>query len=146
LSCTSGDPWTIRGLTEYTLLYINTTGKQETLLQQMKQRTSKGWPKRPTEVKFYKDNWSMGNRYDMQIDWSEDDCKKKMDAFKGEREEYDAFYKEKLKKIPAIETPTSEEGNREEQLGKRKANEEKFLMFASKRHPEHPTYAEYIEK
>jgi hypothetical protein len=31
-------------------------------------------------------------------------------------------------------------------LKKFKANEEKFLTFASKRHPNHPTYADYIKK
>jgi hypothetical protein len=79
----------------------------------------------------------MGNRYDRSIDWSErvDNYKKKMDAYKGEREDYDAFYEKKLEKIPEIETPTSEEGNREEQLRKCKANKEKFLAFASKCHP-----------
>jgi hypothetical protein len=82
----------------------------------------------------------MGDRYDRPIDWSGqvDDYKKKMDAYKGEREDYDAFYADKLEKVREIEIPTSEEGNREEQLRKRKANEEKFLAFASKRHPEHP--------
>jgi hypothetical protein len=31
-------------------------------------------------------------------------------------------------------------------LRKRKANEEKFLAFALKRHLEHPAYANYIKK
>jgi hypothetical protein len=122
--CTSGDPWTIHGPTEYTLLRIDTTGKQETLSQQTKRRTSEGWPNRPTKVKFYKNDWSMGDMYDRPIDWSEqaDDYKRKMDIYKEKREEYDAFYEEKLKEIPEIKTPTSEEGIREEQLRKRKVN------------------------
>jgi hypothetical protein len=129
----------VHGPTEYTLLYIDTTGKQEILLYQTKRRTSKGWPKCPTEVKFYKDNWSMGRRYDRPIDLSEqvDNYKKKMDKYKGEKEEYNTFYEEQLKKIPKIETPSSEERDEKEELRKRKANEEKFLVFASKHHPIH---------
>jgi hypothetical protein len=82
----------------------------------------------------------MGDMYGRPIDWSEqaDNYKKKMDMYKEKREEYDACYEAKLEKIPEIETPTSEEGNREEQLRKRKANEEKYMVFASKRHPNTP--------
>jgi hypothetical protein len=102
--CISGDPWTIHGPMEYTLLCIDTTRKQEILLQQTKRRTSKGWPKHPTEVKFYKENWSMGDMYDRPINLSKqaDDYKKKMDAYKEEKEEYNAFYEAQLKKIPEI--------------------------------------------
>jgi hypothetical protein len=112
--CTSKDLWTIHGPTEYTLLCIDTTRKQETLSQQTKQRTSEGWPKRPKEIKFYKDDWSIGDMYNRPIDWSEqaDNYKQKMDAYKGEREEYDAFYKEKLENSPKLRPQLQKKGTK----------------------------------
>jgi hypothetical protein len=114
------------------------------LSQQTKRRTSEGWPKCPTEVKYSKDNWSIGNMYDRPMDWSnqDDEYKQKMEVYRGEKEEYDKFYEAQLKKIPKIGTLTSEERENKEELRKGEANKERFLAFASKRHPEHPTYAE----
>jgi hypothetical protein len=45
-----------------------------------------------------------------------------------------------------IQDPTSKEKEESEELEKCKANEERFLKFASKRHPDHPAYADYIER
>jgi hypothetical protein len=42
--------------------------------------------------------------------------------------------------------PASEDREEQEDLRKRKANQERFLAFASKHHPEHPAYVEHISK
>jgi hypothetical protein len=44
------------------------------------------------------------------------------------------------------EPTTSKEKEELEELRKHKASEEKFLAFASKKYPIHPTYSEYIEE
>jgi hypothetical protein len=85
--------------------------------------------------------------YDRPMDWSEqaDKKKKKMAAYEGEKD--NTFCKAQLKKIPEIGTPTSGKKRKSKLalLRRHKVNEERFLVFASKCHPEHPTYAEYIK-
>jgi hypothetical protein len=50
---------------------------------------------------------------------------KKMDMYKEKREEYEAFYKEKLEKIPEIEAPTSEERRREQRRATKKTQDKR---------------------
>jgi hypothetical protein len=63
----SGEPWTMHGKSEYTLLRTDADDEQNNgfLSQQRKCRHSNGWLSRlPKKVPFYKDNWGMGGMYD----------------------------------------------------------------------------------
>jgi hypothetical protein len=146
-ACTAGDPWTIHGEEDYTLIRINMESKVEPITKQKKQKLSEGWLKRPQKIPYYRDKWSLAELYDKPMDWygQETEYDEKMKIYEKKKEEYEAFCSQKLEQIVEIETPTSSEEVEREKLRKRKINEEKFLEFASKRHPEHPAYAKYIE-
>jgi hypothetical protein len=79
------------------------------------------------------------------MDWSQqsDEYDKKVKTYEREKMEYDAFCE---KKLGEIQKPTSKEKEELEELRKRKASEEKFLAFSSKKYPNHPTYAEQKQK
>jgi hypothetical protein len=149
-ACISGEPWTLHGKSEYTLLKINPGDEKgnDFLSQQKKSRHSNGWPSLPKTVPFYKNNWGMGMMYDRPYD-AADQAKaydRKVEAYEKEKEAYDTFYHDKLEKIPEIETPTSSEKEKIEEQRIRDEGQERFMAFGAKRYPDHPAYAQYIEE
>jgi hypothetical protein len=148
--CTAGDPWIIHGEADYTMMRIDPTVSGNGMLsQQKKLRKSEGWIGRPKKVPYYKDGWSLGDLYDKPSDWHEqsEQYDRKVKRYEKEKEDYDRFCAQKLQEIPILRAPRLEarKKKKREELKKRKADEEKFLAFASKRYPNHPAYAEYIK-
>jgi hypothetical protein len=65
-------------------------------------------------------------------------------TYDQEKQEYKNFCAKKLCLATGIDEPTSKEKDETKEVERKKAKEEEFLAFASKRHPEHPVYADYI--
>ena len=152
-ACTTGDPWIIHESEGYTLLRVD-PANEELLTQQKKHRTSEEWPKRPKKVPYYKDKWSLGDLYDKPLDWNEQSCEydRKTDSYESDKAKYDTFCKKKLEEVREAEELTLRLEEKHEELKKRKADDEqrmkedKFMAFASERHPNHPAYADYIRE
>jgi hypothetical protein len=154
--CTTGHPWIIHSETEYSLVRLNVTEdrKHTTLTQQKKLRTSENWKERPKEVPHYKDAWSIGDRYDKPLDWAQQcsEYDRKVMWHDKEKIVYDSFFAQKLedlrlaKEQAAKKDEDRKEANRRKKLKEKLLAGDRFLKFASKRHPEHPAYANYILK
>jgi hypothetical protein len=88
----------------------------------------------------YKDDWCLGDLYGRLMNWSkqQDEHSRKVKTYEKEKIEYNTFCKQKLKQTPIIKEPTSKEKEESKELRKLKANEKKFIKFASKHHPNHP--------
>jgi hypothetical protein len=149
-ACMSGEPWTIHSKSEYTLLRINADEEKSNdfLQQQRKRRHSNGWPSLPKEAPFYKNSWGMGDMYDRPFDAAcqSKEYDRKVKIYDEEKEKYDNFIDNHLKKIPEIETPTSSQKNKIEELRIRDEGQERVMAFGAKRYPDHPAYAQYIKE
>jgi hypothetical protein len=77
---------------------------------------------------------------------------RKVQWYDKEKATYDAFFAQKLEDIRMSEEQASKrdqdckEAKRHKKLSKKLLAEDSFLEFASKWHPEHPAYANYILK
>jgi hypothetical protein len=78
----------------------------------------------------------MGDMYDRPFDSASSQSKeydRKVKVYDEEKEKYDNFIDNHLKKIPEIETPTSSEKENIEELRIRDEKQEKFMAFGAKR-------------
>jgi hypothetical protein len=108
----------------------------------------------PEEVPHYKDSWSIGDRYNKPLDWANQnyEYERKVQWYDKDKLAYDAFFEQKLRDIKESEEQASKrDKDRKEAKRRKKLNEkllagDRFLKFASKWHPDHPVYANYISK
>ena len=97
---------------------------------------------------------NIGDRYDKPLDRASQSCdfEQKVQWYDNEKLAYDAFFEQKLKDIMMSEEKALKRDDDRKKAKKRKelneklVAEDRFLEFASMRHPNHPAYANHISK